>query len=779
MISFGAFGARFFILICLIALITASTVQAQDDMITITVREGQSLREIAETYLQNPNLWTEILRSNDLTSAADVRPGMRLLIPANAVSRANQQMERSLELIEEATMNGARLFAPSIIENAFSVREQAQGARNSGEWQACYGFASHSADLAQQALDICLENQSVPAQAIVNYREGVVQARDPDSRAWQGAPLHHVLLEGDRIRTLSESVAGIMFRDESRLRLEQNSLALIQRMRYNMLENTEQSSVSLLEGDLFAFLGGGREGDNFQLEMEDVQTDVNSGAFFVSRDDDATRFANYEGELSVTSGDETVVLAENMGSVVRRGHRPTVVRQLLPRPKLMSPGVFARVHGNSILLEWEEIDDARTYWLEIAHDKSFSDMVVNDRRRRQTTFAMEELPRELYYWRVSAIDEYGLPGPKSEVRLIAVLDDVIPPYLLVMNPRSTAIVNESMIMLQGETEQGADITLQGQSITVSDDGTFETLLRLTQGMNEFTVEALDGAGNSTTQEMSITYIPDAAGPAVEYDTTLAQVEPNVFMIQEGGFTLSGITQRDNRVCITGISSGYRATTIANENGLFQLSVPVGDERESFNLREVTPTGQITEEEFSVQVKQSRPVIVLDSPLPQVTGEETITVSGSVRDGDLLSVNGESVQLGESGSFATEVALHQGANSIRLEARDLVRNVTLIEREIVVDSEPPEVIRVDISDRTASGGDRLTISVYARDSSEMARAAQFTLEVASFVYEGYMVLDKADNAYRTQVTLPDHVSGRVQVRSIVLEDYYGNNREYRY
>jgi nucleoid-associated protein YgaU len=53
---------------------------AQDKQLsTVTVGEGQSLRDIAQEYLGDPDLWTEILRANGL-SVADVHPGIKLKI---------------------------------------------------------------------------------------------------------------------------------------------------------------------------------------------------------------------------------------------------------------------------------------------------------------------------------------------------------------------------------------------------------------------------------------------------------------------------------------------------------------------------------------------------------------------------------------------------------------------------------------------------------------------------------------------------------------------------
>ncbi|MEE9610145.1 MAG: FecR domain-containing protein, partial [Desulfatiglandales bacterium] len=276
-------GLRF---AAVVMLITASGVLPLGaEMLTVTVQENQSLRDIAEEYLGNPNLWIDILRANSIESAADIKVGMQLRIPATALARANQALQEALGLIDKATMTGARLFAPSIIANAIETRDRAIAERNIGRYDSSYNLARQSGEKAHEALIICIANQNVPAQAIINYRKGTVQRREPESRIWNNASLNTILLEGERVRTLSESYASILFRDESRLRLEENSLALIQRMRSNRLANIEDSSIRLLEGDLSVFLGGSRSLNNFHLEIPDIETIVRSSRFWVSRDE--------------------------------------------------------------------------------------------------------------------------------------------------------------------------------------------------------------------------------------------------------------------------------------------------------------------------------------------------------------------------------------------------------------------------------------------------------------------------------------------------------------
>ena len=86
--------------------------------------------------------------------------------------------------------------------------------------------------------------------------------------------MNAILIEEEKVRTLSRSTAQITFRDESRLRLNANSQALIQRMRVDPLSREEEAKVSLIEGDFYALLAGKSQRRNFELEVPEVQTQI-------------------------------------------------------------------------------------------------------------------------------------------------------------------------------------------------------------------------------------------------------------------------------------------------------------------------------------------------------------------------------------------------------------------------------------------------------------------------------------------------------------------------
>ena len=123
------------ILTVMLGLQAAAAIAANEQLLTVRVKEGQSLRDLAQEYLGDPDLWTEILRANGLT-AGDVRAGTELKIPAGQIAEANKALGKALSLIQQATEQGARLFAAEQIGQAIKLRDAAIAQRKAGDWDA-------------------------------------------------------------------------------------------------------------------------------------------------------------------------------------------------------------------------------------------------------------------------------------------------------------------------------------------------------------------------------------------------------------------------------------------------------------------------------------------------------------------------------------------------------------------------------------------------------------------------------------------------------------------
>ena len=68
---------------------------------------------------------------------------------------------------------------------------------------------------------------------------------------------------------------------------------------------------------------------------------------------------------------------------------------------------------------------------------------------------------------------------------------------------------------------------------------------------------------------------------------------------------------------------------------------------------------------------------------------------------------------------------------------------------------------------------------ARDRSGLRQAAQVTVAVGGQVFTDYLRLSEASGIYRGTLTLPAGARGAAVLKDVLLEDYVGNGRRYRF
>ena len=776
-LSINDLRLRWIVFFCLFSLTVFSQ---QDKMLTIVVKEGQHIRDLAEEYLNDANLWAEILRVNNLNSVTEVKPGMELKIPSNIVSLAGGELNTSLEKIQEATKAGARLFAPGIISNAIRLREEAVEKRKASDWEGCIELAKYAKIEAQKALKESIAKNDVSAEAVLNDRRGNVQSRKQIDLIWNNAPLYATLIEQQKIRTLSQSLAEILFRDESRLRLNENSQAIVQKMRVDLLKNKQVATVSLIEGDIYALLAGSPRKE-FNVNVPGVDTKINSTNFWINRDKDATRFANYQGEIEVSSGGSTIVLGENQGSQVRLGMRPTAPEALLLSPSPLFPEHNSTVYQTSekkeVILSWEPVEGAVSYWVEIALDKStFKKVVLSQMNIKDTRLVNKQFGNGVFYWNVAAVDENGYPGVKSEARLVKIITDDRPPFLLLHSPKQGEILLENSIHIVGETEGDAVLAFAGRPVRISSDGKFTFEVPLTVGLNNISFEATDPAGNMNTLVRSVKFMPYKK-IEISQDGSMNQVAPNQFVSRSAGFTYRGRTEPAAFVVVQAISDIFMANTFSDDDqGIFALSVPLLREKNDFDLSITTLAKHVKKEQFTVAVDLTPPEIRLDREPVPVSKFKELRLKGIVIDGINLNICGSDIELLD-GRFDETIELKPGKNNIQIIATDLVGNATYFERDVVFDKEPPKLLKYNLSPKIASGGESVSIVVFAEDEFGMKRAAKFTLQAGEFIYSDYLRFYRDMQCYRQMVNLPMLAKGEIKV-TVELEDYHGNKREFR-
>lgn len=743
---------------------------------TITVQAGENIRDLAQKYLGDPDLWAEILKSNHVASAADLKPGMVLTISADLVQLSQQQLQKALQTIQTATEAGAKVFAGDSLARAMDFYDAAVTSRQNSEWQKCIEQARRARVVAENATQQTMVKRNTTGVAELTDRKGRVESRKSTESVWKDAPLKARLVESEMVRTLSSSLAEITFHDESRIRLNENSQAVIQRMREDLLAKRKESSVSLVTGNAFALLAGNHKKKNFDFIIPGVTTKVNSKNFWVQKDDQTTKVANFEGQIELTAQGTTVVVGENQGSLVKSNQKPSVPTSLLPSPPLTAPANNATLFDRQINFTWSVVAGAINYWLEVSRDKSFTNVTLNANAIKSNGFTASLPGNGSYYWRVAAVDVNGFPSRFSERGFFNIAKDTTAPFLQLTAPEDGAIVRENFARVSGTTEKEAKLVLNGKAVGVSPNGVFQTECLLKDGANEILLEAQDAAGNVSRVRRSVNYVADSR-VGISYSSTLKALRPKHFVVSNTEFTLNSVSKPRAAITLLRLSNLLSLRTFADDAGYFQFTVQNLIGKERFSLSATTPAGYSVKDTFLVEVDNTPPQIKLDVEPPAVVAVDTLRLAGAILGATNLKINGKEININNE-RFVTALLLKPGLNLVQILATDFAENVTTLEKRVVLDREPPQLLQHLLTPLFSAKAKLLQISVKAQDASAMKRTAKFVLQVGDFTLSGYLKLNAAAQVYEETITLPPTAPDGLKLKTVVLEDYYGNQREYQ-
>lgn len=748
------------------------------ETIEVRLEPNQTIRQVSERYLGDPDLWPEILEASDVTSVAHLSPGQPLRIPVDLIAAAERALARCADQIRLANLAGAQLFAPDEIGRAIGLYDRALGRRVERAWVDAKDLALESHSEAARALAISEQRRDEAAEALLSDKNGWVEARKPKDLAWNDVNLRAILVEQEKVRTLSESTAQLTFRDASRLRLNANSNAIIQQMRYDPLTRREEAKVSLVEGDFYALLASESGRTSFAVDIPEAKARIESGDFWVSSDDAGAKFTNYDDRpVAVVARDETVVLGRNEGLVLSTKGKATEKRDVLDAPHLSTPANDDVAYEASVDLAWTSPDGAGGYWLEIGADQSFDTMLVSEFGLRKPAFRTEHLPPGNYYWRVSALDAFGLPGERSAPWRFTVVIDALAPYLRIDAPGEGAIERESAIEIRGETEPDATVSVNGRRVEVTAAGRFAGPMTASEGDNLVEVVATDPAGNLTRLQRRFSFMPDRS-EAVVLDASVPRDPAGRVLAAGDTVSLAGRTRPASRIDVVGADGALRGSTASDPEGRFALNIGLGADEEALSIVVTAPSGFRSAHKIDIAVDRQRPIITLSEELPRLTASETLFVKGQVAKADAtLRINGSEVGL-RDGAFDEIVSLHAGDNPVELVAIDALGNSDVARFTVTLDQDAPRLVAAKLTPEAGDAGSHAAIEIRASDASGLAATALATVGYASGTADAVLRFNRAAQAYQGSLPVPRGELRSAAVRTVELTDAAGNRQSYR-
>ncbi len=424
---------------------------------------------------------------------------------ASPEDRALKEIGRSERMCRDARATaGDDASMQKVVARSESLLAAARESFDRHEFEEARAAALQSQSFAQRVL------RGSPGEAFTAqiYRyEGDVKVKRARQFVWDGVNANTTLRVGDQIKTASNGSAQIIYFDGTITTIRPGSLLEIRELSEDPNTRVRRVREKLNFGGVSATMtGGNAKGSFHEVATESVTTRAESKAQFAVAYDAETKRTETQvdnGQAEVTTKGSSVTLKPRerleleQERVIRR-HR------VLTAPSLLDPNdqrVFVhRVPKKATTtLRWSGVEGAVLYRLQISNSSLFGDIRLDRRDLSASRVKITGLREATYYWRVAAIDAEGVQSAYSEIRKFKVTstssggaEDTTPPPLDVVDFLPTG----HLVIINGRTEPGALITVDGQKVDVYDDGSFTAVVRLTsEGYNDLNIVAQDPAGN--------------------------------------------------------------------------------------------------------------------------------------------------------------------------------------------------------------------------------------------------------------------------------------------
>jgi hypothetical protein len=418
--------------------------------------------------------------------------------------RASVEIASAAELVKRANAAGARPGS-----HAAQASESLRGARDAYErknFDTAFRLAVESQSYARRALGTGPADE--PGDASLISVEGDVSIQTAGRSAFGPARQRQSLFDGDFVKTGRMGSAEIMFSDGTLYTIRPGSLFEVRRQ---TAAEGGGSQVKMVSGAVNVYTASSNstvatEAATAAIDRESrVAVDVNQG--------EKTEITTYRGKATVSTGKESVVLAER--EKITAGVRS---KQLSPKvsipesPELAQPPdnrVFDLRSSEAIELRWSPVTRAVRYRIQISRSRLFvPDATDVDLDDRTGTGARVKVSREgSYFWRVAAIDGAGHASGWSPPRHFRMTTESVvasnrgsPPLLTVSNPQQMG----NVFLVFGKTDPGCVVTVNSEPADVERDGVFKKTVTINrEGSATLVVKAVDASGNETVKQIKV------------------------------------------------------------------------------------------------------------------------------------------------------------------------------------------------------------------------------------------------------------------------------------
>ncbi|MEE9219312.1 MAG: FecR domain-containing protein [Acidobacteriota bacterium] len=415
------------------------------------------------------------------------------------------------EMIEQSELHAREDRLKDLHDDARRFLDKARRDYSGGAYQDARVAAIRSQNFSRRLMDTARSGETAAKEVRFYKIEGDTKVKRAGSFIWERADAKLPLSVGDQIKTASNATAQIIYFDGTITTIKPRSLLEIKELYEHPTTKVRKVREKLNFGGVSSTLSGGNAAGSYHEVTTDTmsaraheRSEIEIG---YDKEKGKTEVRVHRGKARIVAGkrefqvsqSEMVALDRNQ-RLVQRGHIPKAPDLLQPiEQKVFVYGDTARAVTK---LSWRRVGVAESYRLQISRRSLLGELLLDKGDVRTTSVKLPRLNAGSYYWRVAAVNSQGVESAFSETRKFKIVssqafvnrEDKTPPPIEIKD----FLVFSYQVIINGKTEPGAVVSIDGRRIDVYDDGNFTAVIKLKrEGRNVLKIVAQDLSGNET------------------------------------------------------------------------------------------------------------------------------------------------------------------------------------------------------------------------------------------------------------------------------------------
>jgi hypothetical protein len=357
----------------------------------------------------------------------------------------------------------------------------------------------HHVSTALEPKDTTAGSTGVKGARFVNL-EGKVQVKRADAVQWSTADYQMSLDKGDLIQTGPDGLARLAFADGTQYTVQAQTLVTVEEI-YVPRDSASSVAVHISSGAVDLTTGAWQvPGSKAEVSFEDAVASLHENSHADVKTDPATQqneITVAAGAADVQRGDQQVQVTQWQRATFAENGPITKTDILAPpglvQPVNLQPIIVPDPKQTSIRFEWQSVDTASEYELEIS-DTGMFNRVLADRKTTDTAVDVTGLSSGEYFWTVKAIDAKGASSEAADpFKFTLVEQDKQQAMQLEVDP---PVFHGKVVEISGHTEPGAALLIDGEIVAeISPDGHFRYFTQpMTTGAHVIVITGQDRRG---------------------------------------------------------------------------------------------------------------------------------------------------------------------------------------------------------------------------------------------------------------------------------------------